>query len=448
MIHATHCRPLLLAPLAAAALSGCYDGLEASDFSDARRPGVVSHDDLFNNNVPAPPPDEESDEFTDDDENEPSGIYGGSPVNVCGYPSTVELGGSCTGTLIHPQLVVYAAHCGASYPKIYFGENYQAPAKTVNTSGCKIFPGGGPGEGDDFAYCKLATAVNDVPITPVLMGCETQVLQPGKSVTLVGYGNADNGPYGIKRHVTTTINGIDANNEISIGGNGKDTCQGDSGGPAYVQLADGTWRVFGITSYGGACGTGGMYSMMHKGMAWLESQSGLDLTPCGAADGTWAPTAGCGHFPTSPGTGGGSWGAGCPSGGLSANYSSTCGAAYNGGGNPPPPPPPPDPQAPCTNCTSANGSLSGAGDSDQHPNGTYYQSTKSGAHQGWLVGPGSTDFDLYLYKWVNNNWAMVGKSESPTSSETINYNGTSGYYTWIVESYTGSGNYTFWLKKP
>jgi hypothetical protein len=443
-----HCLlALLLAPTAAAS-TGCYAGVDLSpeEFADARRPSVLGHDDLFANNVPAPPLDEDSLDLSIDPD-DPSAIYGGAPVNTCGYPSTIELGGACTGTLVHPQVVIYAAHCGASYPKIYFGENYQAPAKTVNTSSCKIFPGGGPGHGDDFAYCKLAAPVNDVPITPILMGCETSVLQPGKAVTLVGFGNADNGPYGIKRHVTTTINGIDANKEISIGGNGKDTCQGDSGGPAYVQLADGTWRVFGVTSYGGACGTGGMYSMMHNGMTWFEAQTGLDLTPCHRADGTWEPTAACGNFPTNPGAGGGSWGGGCPSGGLSGALSSTCGAPY-GGGNPPPPPPPSDPQAPCTNCTSYPGSLAGAGDSDQFPNGTYYQSTKSGAHKGWLVGPANTDFDLYLYKWVNNYWSMVAKSEGPTSTEAITYNGTAGYYTWTVESYSGSGSYTFWLQKP
>ncbi len=160
----------------------------------------------------------------------------------------------------------------------------------------------------------------------------------GKAVTLVGFGNADNGPYGIKRHVTTTINGIDANNEVSIGGNGKDTCQGDSGGPAFVPLADGTWRVFGITSYGGDCGTGGNYSMMHKGMAWFETTVGLDLTPCHNADGTWNPTAACGNFPKAPNVGGGTWAGGCSAGSPSGVLSSTCGAAYSGGQPPPPPP--------------------------------------------------------------------------------------------------------------
>ena len=53
-------------------------------------------------------------------------IYNGSEVGLCGWPTTVHVanGGSwCTGTLIHPRVVVYAAHCGASpkQSKAYVG---------------------------------------------------------------------------------------------------------------------------------------------------------------------------------------------------------------------------------------------------------------------------------------------------------------------------------------
>ncbi|MCY1054733.1 S1 family peptidase [Nannocystis sp. SCPEA4] len=422
------------------------------DITDAGRPALVRHEDLFADLAdppPAPPSFDEgaSDDFSIEEDDEGDAIYGGTTVPACGWASTVELGGSCTGTLVHPQVVIYAAHCGASYSKIYFGENYQAAAKSVTPQWCKVYPGGQPGSGNDFAVCKLSQAVNDVPIVPILMGCETSNLQAGKQVTLVGFGNADNGPYGIKRQVTTTINGFDGD-EISIGGNGKDTCQGDSGGPAFIKLADGTWRVFGITSYGGACGSGGMYSMMHKGMQWFEQQTALDLTPCHNADGTWNPGPGCYNFQTNPGSVNDTWSGGCNAGVPSGAYSQTCGSPYSGNPNPPPPPPPPDNGAPCTGCTEYSGSLSGAGDADQHPNGSYYQSTTSGSHEGWLAGPAGTDYDLYLYKWNGSAWAVVAKAETASTNETVKYNGTAGYYAWLVESYSGSGAYKVWIKKP
>jgi hypothetical protein len=156
------------------------------------------------------------------------------------------------------------------------------------------------------------------------MGCETQVLGSGASVVAVGFGEANDGlGWGPKREVTMTFHGV-SGGEAHIGGNGKDTCYGDSGGPVYVQLADGSWRVFGITSYGEYCGAGGYYSMMHTAIDWLEQSSGLDLTPC-HQQGQWAPTQSCGHFPMDPDLGGGSWSSGCATGNVSP-MSATCGA--------------------------------------------------------------------------------------------------------------------------
>ncbi|HEY8378602.1 MAG TPA: S1 family peptidase, partial [Nannocystis sp.] len=255
---------------------------------------------------------------------DPSAIYGGEVSAVCGWPTTVSMEGACTGTLVHPEVVIYAAHCGLGYKTITFGESIQGPKRQVPTQFCRVFPGGGPGNGKDFAFCKLAQPQTDIPIVPIMLGCETEYLKPGQPVTVVGFGNANNGPYGIKREVVTTINGITPQGEAFIGGGGKDSCQGDSGGPVFLQLDDGTWRVFGITSYGGACGTGGYYSMMHNGIQWFEQESGVDLTPCWDASTnppTWSPTPECRDFPLDPGVGGFNWASGCAGGPLGQSMS-------------------------------------------------------------------------------------------------------------------------------
>jgi serine protease len=103
---------------------------------------------------------------------------------------------------------------------------------------------------------------------------------------------------------------------------------------------------------------------------------------------------------------------------------------------------------PCTACTEYAGTLTGSGDSDVQPAGTWYHRGFSGAHRGWLVGSAGTDFDLYLQKWNGLWWATVARSEGPTSDEQIAYSGTAGYYRWIVNSFSGSGSYSLWLQVP
>lgn len=101
----------------------------------------------------------------------------------------------------------------------------------------------------------------------------------------------------------------------------------------------------------------------------------------------------------------------------------------------------------CTTGTLYTGYLSSSSDSEQEPNGTYYYSG-SGTHNGCLDGPSSADFDLFLYKWNGSSWSRVASATSADSTETITYNGSSGYYTWLVDSYSGSGSYEFRLDRP
>jgi subtilisin family serine protease len=112
------------------------------------------------------------------------------------------------------------------------------------------------------------------------------------------------------------------------------------------------------------------------------------------------------------------------------------------------PPPPPPPPSGCAALPEVfTGTLSGAGDADIHPNGTYFQAV-AGTHKACLDGPSGTDFDLALYRWNGFSWSRVAVSQSVTSHEEITYNGTAGYYYWRIYSYSGSGSYTFRMKRP
>ena len=75
------------------------------------------------------------------------------------------------------------------------------------------------------------------------------------------------------------------------------------------------------------------------------------------------------------------------------------------------------------------------------PSSPGYAQGGTGTYQARLTGPSNADFDLTLLKWNGASWVAVASSTGPTSTESINYSGTAGYYTLQVRSYSGSGTY-------
>lgn len=120
---------------------------------------------------------------------------------------------------------------------------------------------------------------------------------------------------------------------------------------------------------------------------------------------------------------------------------------FDGSSNPDPDPDP-EPGPGCGLGESESGSLSGSGTYAFHPGSNGYYSAGAGTHQGCLSGPDGADFDLFLQKWDGSSWVTVAQSISAGSSEEISYDGTAGDYSWVVQSYSGSGSYTFDLARP
>ncbi len=256
---------------------------------------------------------------------DPMGIVNGDPVETCGWPTTVYTGG-CTATLVHPRAISTAQHCGMP-SAIQFGIQ-AGDGPSVAVTSCV-------GDGSqDAMLCELAEEVTEVPVTPVLFGCEADMyLQPGQPVVMAGFGQTAFGVGGgTKLWANQTISAVEPGRVIvGEAGDGTSPCPGDSGGPVFLQVEDGSWRVFG-TVLGGTtqtpCNSAADFQRIDAVVGNFEAQTGLDITPCfDGATGDWDPGPDCGSFFAGDHTGDGSWDNWCE-GIPESGYSSACGEPF------------------------------------------------------------------------------------------------------------------------
>jgi hypothetical protein len=248
---------------------------------------------------------------------DPVGISGANIAEDCQFPSVVAFRAgetSCSGSIVHPRVMVTAAHCLAagSPDRVRFGEAYAPYEHRLDVERCEVYPAYAESDAatDDLAFCVLVQSADELPPIPLLAGCEVEHLQRDTVAVIVGFGiPAEGESYGRKHYAFTTVYHVaDVGGTVMIGDDGANGCIGDSGGPALVQLPDGTWRAVGVFSRGPDCGGGpSTYRVLADRLAWIEERSGFDITPCFDDDGEWEASPECAGFDADPRTSDGDW---------------------------------------------------------------------------------------------------------------------------------------------
>ncbi len=202
--------------------------------------------------------------------------------------------GGCGGTLIAPDVVLGAAHCGGYVGETVYVSGYEFGTDTFGAVAVRVIAQARhPNYVDstsqnDFYLYRLETEV--VIDTQITLSLNEDAANPfdGQELTVLGLGLLESGgaaPNFLNDVVVSTVsNEFCASSEsygsefysdvmFCAGDSQTDSCQGDSGGPIVIRNGNDHVLV-GVVSWGYGCaipGYPGVYARVSSAIPWIES---------------------------------------------------------------------------------------------------------------------------------------------------------------------------------
>jgi secreted trypsin-like serine protease len=238
-----------------------------------------------------------------------SAIVGGDDVPAGKWPDTVAVlgtSGTCTGTLIAPDVVLTAGHCADLEPTTVVANttDYASGGVRVGVTRTVAYP---KWESTyDVAVVVLAKPITAVAPRRIGTSCTYQQFRDSTMVRIVGFGatNIDGTATSTKlREAMTAVTDpmcsaesgcnkeVAPGGEFVAGGTGNaDSCFGDSGGPVYLETERGPIVVGavsrGVDNSASPCGSGGIYVRTDKIVQWIEETAGAEIAKddCAGSD--------------------------------------------------------------------------------------------------------------------------------------------------------------------